>query len=675
MAVKTFCNDVVSIFTHCESVVALFTHCEQVWPTSSTVGAWYVKWTPDITSGQFSMFGSYYDFSKYSSIYRWNGLGMITEDAFAANYSSFPMEYMKTNVLSIESSAFTRCQNLQQISLPRCEYIGKSAFYACRSLYGTYKTVTDGHGYLYLPRCQKIDNDAFRFVYSTNILDAPVCSYIGASAFMSTHMVAMSLPECKYIGSYAFKSCNVGHTGRYVFNSMGVSLPVCSYIGSYAFQVNSDLKSVSLPKCSYVGSSAFESTPIRYLYLPVCSYIGSNAFVHYTWNDIYKSSTINYLNLPKCKYIGANAFFGHRDMTDLILPVCSYIGSSAFSWCVYLSNITVGSTSVCRLLNHTFNPRPDLAITVPSSLVSAYKVASWWSDYYSSIFPLGYYGSYNVNWTPADVSGSFNIAGCSLYFSSFSGSYSWTSPIVTDSAFRSTGIVTVSGNVTMISENAFRDCKSLTSANFPSCSVVDYSGFCGCSSLSTVSLPVCRVLGSWAFMSCKSLDSINLPSCQHIEGSTFKDCTALSVVSMSRCQQIYESAFYGCTALKSVSIPGCFDIGREAFYGCTALESIEIPMSSTTLGPTHWIQSSAFKNCTSLKYVSFGDVQVIESDAFYNCTELSCISVGDYIPQLNDSRALYGTSIWNGEGVIYIKAPRMMSSMNWSYFSSLMVLV
>lgn len=639
--IQTFCNNVTGVFTYCEPVAAIYTHCGQVWPTSSTVGAWYVKWQPNITAGSFKMFDEYYSFSEHSSVYRWNGEGWITGGAF----STVSMNYMKTNVLGISMNAFYSCKQLEQISLPRCEYVGIGAFSACTSLYGT--GLSGGRGYLYLPQCTHISSHAFYADGKIYKLNAPVCVSIGSSAFRGTNINGISLPRCEYVGSYAFYRC--------------------------------DLQNVSLPKCEYVGSYAFCSNDITNVYLPKCSYIGARAFDYNANYSPTPYSTLKTLNLPECKYIGSSAFIGHVNLSNVVLYKCSYIGSDAFRYCG-IENMTITYSGVCRL-SYDHITKNISYICVPPSLVSNYKRDTIWNYYADKIRAIGEVGSYSVNWTPSSMSGVFKIANCDCSFASFSGSYAWTESFITNNAFESTSITWVGGpSISQINGEAFRDCTSLTSARFPKCKVVGHSAFQGCSMLSMVFMPVCVDVVDCAFMNCTSLRYIDLPSCLYVESSAFMNCIAMSQANLPSCGEVDERAFYGCTSLKRLlNISKCYDVGVEAFCGCTSLESIHLSMNDLRLSLTHIIQSSAFKNCTALSYVYLGDVSIIEKDVFYNCTNLSQLAIDNYgVPELMDSRAFEGTSFWNGEGVIYVHETcwsSILSASNWSYYSSLMVSV
>ncbi len=128
--------------------------------------------------------------------------------------------------------------------------------------------------------------------------------------------------------------------------------------------------------------------------------------------------------------------------------------------------------------------------------------------------------------------------------------------------------VTVNGtdcSVTSIGDNAFYDCRSLTSVTIPS-SVTS--------------------IGDGAFYICTSLTSVTIPD---------------SVTSIG------DSAFFTCGSLVSITIPSSVtSIGNSAFFSCESLVSITIPSSVTSIG------ENAFNSCYSLT-----DILVAEDNPSY----------------------------------------------------------
>ena len=154
-----------------------------------------------------------------------------------------------------------------------------------------------------------------------------------------------------------------------------------------------------------------------------------------------------------------------------------------------------------------------------------------------------------------------------------------------------------------ISDEAFKNCSSLTSVTIPSSvTSIGRSAFEFCSSLTSVTIGNSVTSIGWnAFLACSNLISVTLPN---------------SVTS------IKDYTFFGCTSLTSITIPNSVtSIGYEAFHNCSSLTSVTIGNSVTSIG------DFAFTNCSSLTSVTIpNSVTTIGLSAFYNCSGLTSIT-------------------------------------------------
>jgi len=191
--------------------------------------------------------------------------------------------------------------------------------------------------------------------YPLNKLDSNLtttCSYInyGLATNTGTKIVSLTAPNCLYIGPWAFNACT---------SLSFVSAPLCSYIGSYTFS-RTCISNVSFPNCSYIGDYAFNSV-----------------------------NKITSISLPMCKTIGVSAFFSCWAISTVYLPNCSYIDAGAFGSYTSPKIMYIGLniSTVCRLGNSTaIVPITTTSIYVPSSLIDAYKSATYWSAFSANIF-------------------------------------------------------------------------------------------------------------------------------------------------------------------------------------------------------------------------------------------------------------------------------------------------
>ena len=132
-------------------------------------------------------------------------------------------------------------------------------------------------------------------------------------------------------------------------------------------------------------------------------------------------------------------------------------------------------------------------------------------------------------------------------------------------------------------------------------------------------------IGQDAFRNCKELTSVTIPEgVTHIDVHAFDNCTGLKSVSLpSSLKDIGYAAFGGCVALESVTIPnGVKSIGPDAFNGCRAIKSVVIPESVTRIG------DRAFCGCRELESVAIpAGVASIGKGVFGGCNALKLINV------------------------------------------------
>lgn len=94
-------------------------------------------------------------------------------------------------------------------------------------------------------------------------------------------------------------------------------------------------------------------------------------------------------------------------------------------------------------------------------------------------------------------------------------------------------------------------------------------------------------LGENAFADCKGLTSVTIPnSVTSIGDYAFYGCTGLtSVIIPNSVTNIGDGAFSCCSALNQVTIPdSVINIGEDPFFNCTGLTSITAPDSVTNTG-------------------------------------------------------------------------------------------
>ena len=189
--------------------------------------------------------------------------------------------------------------------------------------------------------------------------------------------------------------------------------------------------------------------------------------------------------------------------------------------------------------------------------------------------------------------------------------------------------------ITAIGNNAFRDCRNLTSVKIPSSvTTIGDSAFQFCFDLTNVEIEGGEtVIGDLAFYNCEALASITLSEkTAEIGEKAFYQCEGLESVHIpGTVKAVKDYAFYGCSNLTELSISdGVAEIGNCAFSSCRGLTEIVIPGSVERIG------DQAFFWCDSLtNVVILNGVTELSKDAFAKCTSLTSVIIPESIQRID----------------------------------------
>ena len=252
------------------------------------------------------------------------------------------------------------------------------------------------------------------------------------------------------------------------------------------------------------------------------------------------------------------------------------------------------------------------------------------------------------------------------------------------------GDITIPDDVIKIEEEAFRDCKTITSVTIPdSVKTIGSDAFKGCTSLKSAVIGAGLTKLSWGyFKGCTALENVTIPnSITEISHAVFQDCTSLKSITIPKSvDDIGESVFRNCSSLMEINVDaenpvysskdgvlfcddeetvmyypggrkgeyiipdGVIEIGKNAFelcrvvtsivipdsvtvindyafHGCSSLKSVNIPNGVTEIG--RWL----FKDCSSLESIIIHeDVESIDEAVFMGCKSLKRIDVAEGNP-------------------------------------------
>lgn len=181
--------------------------------------------------------------------------------------------------------------------------------------------------------------------------------------------------------------------------------------------------------------------------------------------------------------------------------------------------------------------------------------------------------------------------------------------------------VEIPTSVKSVEGGTFQECKSLTSVTMPEgVTNIGYYAFSDCGKLASVTIPPSvTAIGNDAFSGCSGLTSVRIPgNVKRIEEAAFKNCKGLTTLELSKgVTNIAKEVFIGCESLTSVTLPdSVVGIGARAFSGCANLKRVTIPDGVSSVG------FSAFEDCSNLASVTLGKGVKIEARAFRGCREL-----------------------------------------------------
>ena len=591
-----------------------------------------------------------------------------------------------SGVTGIGETAFYRCENLTQVTIPEgVTRIGDSAFSSCSALTSvTLPESVTSIGSSAFSSCERL---------TSMTIPAGVTAISDYTFYQCDSLTEITIPAgVTSIGNYAFGFCSglteitlpanltsIGHHGFYFCNRLiEVTIPEgVTTIGRRAFDDCSALTRVSLP------ASLVDWNPT--MMFEFCSSLAeiqvaeANPAYCAADNIVYDKAMETLLLCPAGKT-------GSVTIPASVKTVVEY----AFYECGALTEIrfegpapSFGAHSFYRVKATAYYPRQESSWT--AAVRQNYGGTITWVAY--GPIASGQCGD-DLTWT-LEENGTLTISGTGDMWNwsniDLAPWWSYCQDEIT--------ALDIQPGVTGIGEYAFHSCGKLTEITVPEgVTRIGYAAFSSCNSLTSVTLPASLTeTGNDLFRSCDSLTDIyfggtramwsqlNMPYDHYsitvhcsdgdiapadvmycgdnliwtlssegvltVAGSgsmwNFDDDHApwaaslgsiKSVRIISGATSIGSNAFARCDALTSVTIPeGVTSIGRGAFYACYGLTGVTIPESVTRIG------RSAFNRCYGLTSVTIPkNVTAIGEYAFGSCGTLTEIRFEGSAPSFGE---------------------------------------
>ena len=576
---------------------------------------------------------AFYECTNLTNATIGNGVTSIGERAFLY-CTSLASVTIGNSVTSIGDYAFKNCTSLTSVSIPNSvTSIGDSAFDGCTSLTsvnysGTksqWKSIKGYRNVLKIIKCTDgiigngntvtIDNLKYEIYNDTASLvgytDSPENLVISKNISYEGYTLNVTS-----IGESAFKNCTS-------LTSITIPNSVTSICYS-AFYGCTSLTSITIPdSVTSIGGSAFSGcTSLSSVTVPdSVTSIGDSAF--------YGCTSLTSVTVPdSVTSIGDSAFYGCTSLTNVTIPdSVTSIGSYAFEGCTSLTSVNYsGTKSQCKSIEGYYNISKIIKCT--DGIVGNGNTVTIdnlkYKIYDDTASLVGYTD------TPENL-------------------------IIPESVLYEGYTVTVTG----IGDEAFYNCTSLTSITIPdSVTIIGNNAFNGCRSLVSVTIPnSVKSIGSSAFNACSNLKSVNYNGTK----AQWKSISGYDNVSqIIKCTDgIYANS--NTIIIDSVKYRLNDDYTAEVISYSGTPENIAILESVAYEGFTFKVTSigsSAFKDCTSLTYITIpSSITTIGYDAFNGCSKLKKIEVPDSVTYIG-SDAFDGTAFYNTvknwkDGVLY----------------------
>ena len=587
-----------------------------------------------------------------------NGLLTIGSSAFAYCYNLNDI-VLPDSLTNLGSNTFSHCISLTNIIIPKNVTAGDKWFVDCTNL----TEVTFANGTKSIPNLAlaesyaltkvnlpegllTIGNQAFAdCTYLSDIKIPSTVTTLGSNTFTGClSLTSITIPKNATSYSYLFQNCT--NLVEIIFEKGTTKIPNNAITNSPA------VKTLTIPEgVISIGSSAFSGCKLlEKITLPetVTSFSGwlrdCPALTEITlpskcFNDIsYSSNTTKFFdgcyNLTTIKFADGTTSIPSQILYEFHYPVevhipesVTYISSNAFNNAYFVklicNNTIAKQFAESNSIDHEYNGQE-------------YKYGINVSNTYECSIPeLGTYYAEHKLYFDKDTN---TVTGCSNDVVNLTIPETIDGVLVekiADNAFKNAGnieTITMADTILTIGASAFENCINLKTVKLSDgLYYMGYNAFCNCASLKEITLPA--TLSESGGKGSYSYD---------YQGLWFENCVSLKKVVLSEGTSIIlPYTFRDMPILETVVIPeSVAEIGKYAFSGCTNLKDVKLPTELYSLG------EYAFSECDSLKEITL-PAGLCETDGGYwfnNCYRLEKVIFEEGMGEI-PNKALYNTPL------------------------------
>lgn len=352
-----------------------------------------------------------------------------------------------------------------------------------------------------------------------------------------------------------------------------------------------------------------------------------------------QNTIIDLFGFTRLTTIGADAFNGNKKIQTVILPDSleriearafkeSYVKSVDFSKCTKLEYIAPEAFANCiKLETLTFNDFAD-GIKKDTNTLKIQEKAF-----------RGCNALVNVT-LPKNLSelGSSAFESCenlvSVTFITNEQLNENVEGSTTDLKYETDNLVKIIG------DNAFMDCKKLTTVTLPYIiTSIGKAAFKNCVELTAFTTmegakdTLLASIGSEAFFGCVKLSNVDNKTTAKVNNvgkSAFENCFALVNIDLSSLGIFSDSVFKNAINLESVKMPSSISVGKSAFENCGKLVNVTATINRA--------DANAFINCVNIRSIVFAsNIKEIGAHAFDGCVLIQKVVIPGSVVAIGDS--------------------------------------